>query len=256
MTLKRWTREETEYLKQNFNNKTYKEIGDILGRSEDAIQIRLCRLKLTTPKKEANDNFFNIWSSDMAYILGYIITDGNVYNNTLRIDLSRKDIDVLEYMVKHIAPSYSIEKYSRITIGTKMRDYCTLRINSKKIIESLFKLGVIERKTGREILPSCPDQFKPDLLRGIFDGDGSVWYKKNNNLGMEIISASESFLYSVKNDLGFNLGRLIKRVSKSTGREYFIWRTDTQGHIRQIANFMYYNGHPFCLQRKKERFYS
>ena len=37
-----------------------------------------------------NEDFFNKWSSQMAYILGFTCADGNVYGRSLSWDLSDK----------------------------------------------------------------------------------------------------------------------------------------------------------------------
>ena len=46
MEFKRWTNDELEYLKANYQDKTYKEIGEHLGRKEQAIRSKMHYLGL------------------------------------------------------------------------------------------------------------------------------------------------------------------------------------------------------------------
>jgi len=53
--------------------------------------------------------------------------------------------------------------------------------SSKYMIDRLVSFGVIPRKTRHETMGFVPDIWKPDFIRGYFDGDGCVYTRKNRN---------------------------------------------------------------------------
>lgn len=76
--LKRWTKEEIEFLKENFATMMHKELGEALGRTEQAVRTKCFELKLY--KKEypwtqkeldfLNSNYNNMTYREIAHELG------------------------------------------------------------------------------------------------------------------------------------------------------------------------------------------
>jgi len=117
------------------------------------------------------------------------------------------------------------------------------------MVKRLNNLGIIQRKSGYEILPPHPKKYKGSILRGIFDGDGWISYKSGTSWIYGICSASVSFLEQIRHELCFGYGHIYK-YAKS---ECWSLNIAKRQHIKDIANFMY-NDNKFSLQRKKNRF--
>lgn len=157
-------------------------------------------------KYYVNESYFDTWSSNMAYILGFITSDGHVRRTEINFGLNPKDIAVLEFIRSEIGstqPINSVTFYNK-----KVKKYYTdirLSICSVKLCTTLReKFGLISHKTGREnICFEIPENLKWDYVRGIFDGDGSV--RLRGSISSYICSSSFVFinqLYKLCDNMG------------------------------------------------------
>ena len=82
-------------------------------RSKTAIWAQGERLGLKQnrnyPRLAVNEDYFKKWSSEMAYILGFILADGCIiegthkgYSGALKFGVHPKDIDILEKIKKQL----------------------------------------------------------------------------------------------------------------------------------------------------------
>lgn len=104
----------------------------------------------------------------MAYVLGFILSDGNVYTKTLSLKLSNKhktDKLLLIKINKVMDSNYPIK-----TGPTFFR----LRISNPIIIHDLRKLGVIQNKSKVIKFPKVPNMYLRHFIRGYLDGDGWI----------------------------------------------------------------------------------
>ena len=121
-----------------------------------------------------NENYFKTWSSNMAYILGFIGADGCVINGQLIITLQMRDVEILNFIKKELNCGHPII-YGYTILNNKKYDTVKLRIRNKEICNDLSKLNIIPRKTFVLAMPeNIPEEYKIDYIRGNFDGDGSV----------------------------------------------------------------------------------
>jgi hypothetical protein len=243
-----WSDDDVQWLRDNYANAATSVITERFPqRTWHAIKMAATTRGLTRDRGYAvNHSFFSEWSPDMAYILGNVITDGCISNGRLMFGVARKDKELLEYISSKLVPGKPVRDCAYVVAG-KEHLGCSLSVSSKKIQEDLRRHGIIERKTGREMLPACPDEYKPDLLRGLFDGDGGFYATKAAKpyIVMTISSSSISFLESVKTNLGLGHGH-IYRCAKNC----FKWTVQRQRHVKLLADCMYYQGMPFFLKRK------
>lgn len=208
--MKRWTKTDDDFLRNNYLKYNHKEMAKILDRSENSINFRcwsngFIRGKLNTNRKFfINDKYFNVWSHDMAYILGYITADGYLYKDkTLKFDCSFNDIELLEFIKKQISPNSKIKVYYRKNknkIG--FSKYCCLSIHSTILVTSLIKFGLCQNKSGKEVLPNIPPDYVWDYFRGYFDGDGCIHTSIRNSYRRQdfiIVCKSDKFLISLNN---------------------------------------------------------
>jgi hypothetical protein len=65
------------------------------------------------PLPKANSNFFKQWSGDMAYILGFIVTDGCLIASKTCLNITNKNKKILSRIAKSMGSNHKI--------GTKLR---------------------------------------------------------------------------------------------------------------------------------------
>lgn len=136
------------------------------------------KAKLNSPNMK--EHFFQeINCEENAYFLGLLISDGNVFKDntgrqaSISITLDLKD----EYM---------LEKFKEIlqantSVGHDGRGCGQIAVRSDIMAEDLAKYGVVPRKSYNTYLPQVSNQYMWHLIRGIFDGDGSILAKLNPN---------------------------------------------------------------------------
>lgn len=127
-------------------------------------------------RPKANSNFFKTWSSNMAYILGLIATDGclveheNGYNG---LNITNKNKDILKNILTIINSEHKISIKSRSRLSNLR--YFQIQIRDKTIYADLLRLGLTPRKSKTLRMPkNIPPEFFGDFIRGCLDGDGSV----------------------------------------------------------------------------------
>ena len=120
-----------------------------------------------------NQNFFNIWSPEMAYVLGFFCADGAMTINprgSKYIDFDIADKDLLFEIRKCLNANHLIKERRR---GNSLT--YRLQIGSKEMFNDLLSIGLTPKKTFRFLMPEVPKELFCHFMRGYFDGDGSVW---------------------------------------------------------------------------------
>jgi intein-encoded DNA endonuclease-like protein len=131
-------------------------------------KISLRSSDITNRRHEFNFNYFDLINSEeKAYWLGFIVAEGNIYRNTLAIELGAKDKEHLKKFANALSYKY-FNDYNQ-----KKNSY-RIRLNSKYLINSLLKLGVHTKKCNDIIVPPIQEQYFRHFFRGFVDGDGSL----------------------------------------------------------------------------------
>jgi len=208
--------------------------------------------------KSYNKDFFKTWSSDMAYILGFLYADGSIVETkrgTHFVALYIADEDILLAMRVCFGSDHKISKRSAAT-GSVYR----IQIGSSEWFDDLGRLGLLPNKTKRMLVPVVPKKFFGDFIRGYFDGDGNVWsgfiHKDRRNptlvLQVSFTSGSKDFLCSLRTDLqkhGVVGGGIYEPKKGNFARLIF---SSTDALI--IQKIMYNAEHKLFLKRKKAVF--
>lgn len=131
-------------------------------------------------------------------------------------------------------------------------NYASWGINRTAITNNLFKLGLKENKSKNNInLPTIP--FMNDFIRGVFDGDGSIWHKGGSCYAADF-TGGRNFLQGVASVLQ-NSGvetRKIRQRYKGNDNSCQLDITGSQ-NIINLYYFLDYENQ-FGLSRKKEKF--
>lgn len=211
-------------------------------------------------KYGVNEDFFKEWNPKMAYVLGMIISDGNIQPNyALRIVNKEKVIlEKIKEFIKSKNPIY--ERIYKSKDRIESNGY-VLQIGSKKIFNDLIKLGITQNKSKTIEMPNIPDKYLSYFLQGLIDGDGSVYtenhkviapinrilplkYKKYfyKRLVISIYSASRKFLEKLRNNI-LKINFKIQNISELKKENYdSVYRIsiNSQQAIK-LGNYIYNN---------------
>lgn len=129
--------------------------------------------------RELNHDFFKKWSSKMAYVLGFFAADGSMVLNNRGahfIEFTITDRIVLEMIQKAVDSTHKIQKRSHNNSAWKSQ--YRLQIGSKEWFADLSRLGFTRNKSNTLTFPKVPKKYFGDFVRGYFDGDGCVYFKR------------------------------------------------------------------------------
>ena len=205
-------------------------------------------------KFKFNENYFEVIDCEnKAYFLGLIYSDGCISKTTLRISLQDKDGYILNRFLQDIESNstiYDVKKRKDTHQNQKL-----VVLSSKKIIHDLEKLGVTPKKSLILELPNkkqVPEKYFNHFIRGVFDGDGSIYFyertingKKYIESGVSIIS-SNNFIFQLHKYLNYG-----KIYHTNYDKNSFISFKD-KNEIKLFLNYLYDNSTIF-LKRKYEK---
>lgn len=241
-----WTQKEIEILLKDYtyNFNVYKLFSE---RTKSAINHKAYRLGLKrvqrTGKYIVDSEFFNRWSPEMAYVLGWFYSDGNVSNDGTycQIHLHKKDYKILDKINNLLNSSNPI----RIS-----KDSAQLLIYNKVLCRDLIRLGCIPKKSLRLKFPKIANKYISHFIRGYFDGDGSISIANYNTIRVGI-TGTKYFLKPLQKRLNETIGIKIRKLQRMGA----IWRCNYYGNnARKLCNWMYKGSKNLSLDRKRKIF--
>jgi len=186
-----------------------------------------------------NNNFFNKWSPELAYIVGFFLADGSISNydkcGKYTIRLQCNDKDIIEKMAN--VCGYK-NKIMEIKYKYKNRNNCGYRIAfaGKFIWDFFTKLGFDNNKTHNARVPKqLPNKFINHFIRGVFDGDGSLCIRNRTTKvypNINIVGTENIIVFISKCFKNYNNFYKCKQS--------IVWRIDYNGsNARDFLNYMY-----------------
>lgn len=175
---KQWVNKNWDRLKIEYENgSTIDELYLKYALSDKTIS----RLLKKEGIKVRDGNFYNdsgvkhkffsiIDTEEKAYLLGLLLTDGNVSkdNNVIKICVSKADVDILEKVKDVLGVKNSIKQIGK-------DNTVLLHFSSKQIKKDLGRYGIVPAKTGKCFKPEgIPIELERHFWRGCIDGDGSL----------------------------------------------------------------------------------
>jgi len=200
--------------------------------------------------------FEKINTHEKAYVLGLIMTDGNIIKNYngFEIQLTEEDGYILEKISDLIGASKT-HPVQKISCNAKRRqkgfentkDMIRLTVHSRKIAEDLKRLGVVKNKTKILRYNDCvPDKFLSSFFRGLIDGDGTVGIRKDGKtIWWSLASASKEFI----DDL-CGVDDCFYRYGSKDGKMHYLMVRGGRIKLFKILQWMYNNKDDFYLRRK------
>ena len=190
------------YLKENSIPEIHK-ITNISGITikkvliENKIELRKYSNKNLRKRNIDLTIFEQIDTHDKAYLLGLICSDGSISNCGRKFQISSKDKEMLENCKLILKSEHKLMERFGIDKRTG-RGHMKYTVNfcSIKIVNDLKKLGISNNKSFNCPMPKIDDIYFWSFLRGLFDGDGSV-YGKEGKLGASFICSYDTNNYKL-----------------------------------------------------------
>lgn len=194
------------------DKRSLEDIGRLYGVSKVAIYDKLRKFGLKRRSKSQarleaqrqgklpqqyfriNEDFFSKWSADMAYVLGLFITDGCI-SKTGVISLKMNEKALLERVRQ------AMDSEHEVTPSKYQRGLYCFSFAREKILKDLSYFGVFPNKSMSVSFPDVPAEFMADFIRGVFDGDGSVFFdprSPNCPVRTKFVSSSKDFIKSLE----------------------------------------------------------
>jgi hypothetical protein len=195
------------------------------------------------------------WSSNFAYAIGLMVTDGCLYNDGRHMNLTTKDIQ----QAKNFKKCFDID----VKIGlkangsSKEKIYHNVQFGDVKFYNFLISIGLSQAKSKTIGAIKIPDEYFFDYLRGSFDGDGtfySYWdqrWRSSHMFYIEFISASKKHIDWLQKELNKKLD-VYGHITKTTKKICYQLKYAKKEAVAIIEK-MYYNPDVVCLSCKRKK---
>lgn len=263
-----WNSIEEQFLIDNYGKLSRKKISLYLNKSISSISCKAKRLNIRNVKDhiykirkyELNEEYFEKWSKDMSYFLGFIAADGCLEKNrhgnvqTLTINLHEKDFYILEKFARLLKSDRPIEKLKNTFIYR-------FQVSSIKLCESLVKLNIIHRKS---CIMDWPENIPKDcifsFIRGFMDGDGCIYRRtgaKKKQTSLSFVGGElflTKLLYEINKQFSSkcNVSKVRYILAKNVWFCSLTFTKDTMNILDKIYENINNNESDLFLRRKYE----
>lgn len=194
------------------------------------------------------------WSPAFAYALGLFATDGNLSPDGRHFDITSKDKEQLENIMKCLN--------IRVKIGIKKSGFSGKRITriqfgDVRFYEFLLRIGFSARKSKVIGALNIPRRYFFDFLRGHFDGDGtfySYWdprWRSSFMFYTVFVSASENHILWIQKMLQ-KLLKIHGHITKAKTSSVYQLKYAKKESLKLLPK-LYYTDSVVCLKRKREK---
>lgn len=200
---------------------------------------------------DADKDYFSVIDTEAkAYYLGLLLTDGNVHKmkrNTdqyvIQIDLKSDDREIIEKFKAEIHSTNKIRVYQN-----NNRNECLFGICSTKMAHDLMDKGVFPNKSFEaELNYDIPPELFRHYIRGIFDGDGTVFVSKDKlRFGFY---GTHKLVSQIQKWMGEQIGISQNKVFDKPTVSFVIYQKKID--VLNFYNLMYKDAN-FYLRRKKK----
>lgn len=263
-----------------YRDKKYSQdkIAEMLNCSQWVVSNRLRSFNIPTRPKTCNlvkrkyeydKNFFKKITTDVAWALGLLVSDGFVKINQrygyFGLKLKNEDKDVI-FKVKRIlrydGPILKAKTMLKHKGTIKRFNFSLLKINDTNMANELEKLGIRQNKTHNENFLACIKETNNEgiissFIRGIYDGDGSLLFdKKRNSMCFQIVGTYQ-LMQDIQNYLMYycylNKTKLTQNILRTN---HFALRYRGNIQVVRILTWIYKYANSFSrMDRKFNKFY-
>lgn len=273
---KSWTVEREAILLARYEQEGSVTLAQELGISAHAIRQRASILGLKSLNHQqhrivslsknvhsVNIHYFDEWSPNMAWLLGFTWADGSIVhvkNHLYRISwgVSIKDEEIIHAIQKEIQSTHKLDYHKKRISTFYGKQYISqpavyLHIYNTYLTKMLLeKYYVPPRKSFLDpSYPYVPDAFAGHFIRGFMDGDGSVG-QYGQECRLTLCSAGMRFLQGLQQQVCFLIDVHRGTISQN-GKTYQV-RWTKKDDLIKLAKFLYPSGDYLYLSRKKQMF--
>lgn len=192
------------------------------------------------------------WSSNFAYAIGLLTTDGNLSPDGRHFNFTSKDMDQLINFMNCLKIKVKIGQKTSGYTGKKTTQ---IQFGSVKLYKFLLNIGMTPAKTKTIGAINIPSEYLFDFLRGHLDGDGcfySYWDKRWKSSYMfytVFVSASKKHIEWIQEIINqkLKISGYITNARKSSVYQLRYAKSDSVKLLRKI----YYKRDVICLSRKR-----
>lgn len=191
------------------------------------------------------------WSADFAYAIGLITSDGCLSRNGRNIIFTSKNKDQIENFLKALSIKVFIgNNWS----GSKNLSY-RVQFSDKFFWNFLNSIVLMPNKSKVIEKVNIPKNYFFDFLRGLFDGDGSIYsyfdkrWRSSFLFYISFVSASINFISWLQKEI-YELIKIKGHISHSQNTSWFQLKFAKNESILIIKK-MYYKKSIIYLFRKK-----
>lgn len=222
---------------------------------------KFCTISCGLKARRIEENsVFQEFSSESAYILGLLITDGCIsyskHSSMMRMSIAMSERDVMIEVHNIISPQKQFKSWSCKTSRQLMYEVTSF---NQYDIDYLKSIGIEERKTYTVRLPQ-QIPYEQDMLRGIFDGDGSAFVnvvKGHKYVHVAITTGSEGFANDLCNVFAryeINSSIVVDSRRKNCEKKTYYVKIYSKEDIRKFYELLYGNNPSIFCSRKKAIF--
>lgn len=225
-----------------------KKYGVHGGSVHDVLKKRGVKFRSISESKRKyqlnHSEFQCIDSQETAYWLGFLLADGCVVGNDVVLQLKEQDKEHLQCFKDFLKCDYPL-RYRK-----KSKSY-RLDIRSAKMSQDLISQGCIPKKSLRLEFPMTIPSYYRSLIRGYFDGDGSIHSDPSGNTIVNF-AGTEPFLADIQETIheATNAKGSIRKHSKS--KVYYL-KYSGSFQSEAVGQYLYKDATVF-LRRKYDRF--
>lgn len=240
---RRWTLEEEETYRRELvrlyitENRTIRQVGEILGIAESSVFQRLKRLGISTVPY-AKKGYLNCKqvqlpeqrTSDLAEFFGIMLGDGHISHFQAMVTLGTKELAYVEYVARLIEMLFG----GPATVSIRKDGYRDVYVGSVRLTSWLRDQGLVSNKVASQV--DAPpwifskSEYMNSFLRGFFDTDGSV-YRLRFGIQISLTNRSRPLLHSLQGMLS-RLG--YKPSAVSACRVYLTRKDDVSRFFNEV----------------------
>jgi hypothetical protein len=113
------------------------------------------------------------WSSQFAYAIGLLVSDGNLSSNGRHITFTSKDIELINLFQESLGIQMFVGK--KASGNSEEKKYYRVQFGDVLFYQFLLQIGLTPNKSKTIGTIAVPEEFFFDFLLGSFDGDGYTY---------------------------------------------------------------------------------